>query len=209
MARTHDYSYLRTTAEVKRFVSLGLLVEVRADRDIELKEVSYPYARPQLKLFIQRLAGQYRRACGEKLVVTSLTRPTSRQPRNASQESVHPTGMAADIRRSNNMTCRSWIERVLLDLEESGVLEATRERRPPHFHVAIFPDPYEEYVRQHGVDVARVASAEGGTYRVRSGDSLWTIARKHGTTVERLKQENGLRSSRIYTGQILAVPGSR
>jgi hypothetical protein len=208
-ARQHDFSYLRSAAEVDRFVSLGLLVPVRPNRDFEFKEVSFPYARPELKLFIERLARQYRAACGEKLVVTSLTRPKSRQPRNASQESVHPTGMAADIRRSNDMGCRSWIEDVLLYLEENRILEATRERRPPHYHVAIFPKPYAEYVGAQGSDLTRVASGEGLRYRVRRGDSLWTIARKHGTTVETLKRENGLRSSRIYAGQLLTVPLSR
>jgi LysM repeat protein len=45
-------------------------------------------------------------------------------------------------------------------------------------------------------------------YRVRSGDSLWTIARRVGTTVERLKSENGLSSNRIYAGQVIEVPVS-
>ena len=38
-------------------------------------DVSFPFARPEVELFVQRLSGQYRRACGEQLVVTSLTRP--------------------------------------------------------------------------------------------------------------------------------------
>ncbi|HCR04647.1 MAG TPA: hypothetical protein DIU18_05630 [Gemmatimonadetes bacterium] len=43
-------------------------------------------------------------------------------------------------------------------------------------------------------------------YRVRAGDSLWAIARKFGTTVARLREGNGLSSSRILTGQVLDVP---
>ena len=46
-------------------------------------------------------------------------------------------------------------------------------------------------------------------YTVRNGDSLWTIARSHGTTVELIQRLNGLESSRIFAGQTLAVPGSR
>src|SRR5690606_40092741 len=88
----------------------------------------------------------YQAACGEKLVVTSLVRPTTRQPRNAADRSVHPTGMAMDLRRSNKASCRRWLERVLLQLEARGVLEATRENRPPHYHVALFPRPYVQYV---------------------------------------------------------------
>ena len=54
-----------------------------------------------------------------------------------------------------------------------------------------------------------MASAEIAEYRVRNGDSLWDIAQAHGTTVDRLKQENNLRGSRIYAGQLLKVPSSR
>ena len=99
-----------------------------------------------MKTFIERLSDQYRDACGERLVVTSLTRPITRQPPNASAISVHPTGMAVDLRRSDSSGCRQWLETVLLDLEGKGVLEATREQYPPHYHVAVFPNPYLQYV---------------------------------------------------------------
>ena len=99
-----------------------------------------------MKTFIERLSEQYRAACGERLVVTSLTRPITRQPPNASVISVHPTGMAADLRRSDSSGCRQWLETVLLDLEGKGVIEATREQYPPHYHVAVFPNPYLQYL---------------------------------------------------------------
>jgi LysM repeat protein len=118
--------------------------------------------------------------------------------------------MAVDIRRSNNMGCRSWLEGVLLSLEKTGVLEATRESRPPHYHVALFPKPYARYVANLTNEVnARLASADVMDYQVRRGDSLWDIARSHGTTVDRLKEENDLRGSRIYAGQVLRIPVGR
>ena len=43
-------------------------------------------------------------------------------------------------------------------------------------------------------------------YRVHRGDTLWDIARKHGTTVEQLKELNRLRSARIAAGQVIKVP---
>jgi hypothetical protein len=202
-ARAHDFTFLATPGQVQRFVKAGYLVRVRPGASLQLHGVSYPYARPQVRLFLERLSGQYRRACGEPLVVTSLTRPQSDQPPNASSLSVHPTGMAVDIRHSDRPGCRSWLERVLLSLEGAGLLEATREVSPPHYHVAVFPKPYQRYVNR--LTAARAAAATVA-YRVRAGDSLWDIARRHDVSVAELKEENDLRSSLIYPGQVLTIP---
>ena len=48
--------------------------------------------------------------------------------------------------------------------------------------------------------------SEEKTYKVRSGDTLWDIARKFGTTTANIRNMNGLgRSTRIYPGQSLKV----
>jgi len=207
VASQHDFTYIETSEQVRWFVDNGYLVRLRSGNGYELKSMSYPYARPEVALFISRLGPQYRAACGEPLVVTSLTRPTTRQPRNASSRSVHPTGMAMDLRRSNNRSCRSWMESVLLGLERAGVLEATYERNPPHFHVALFPSQYEAYVERK---LASGTNEETDLeYMVRRGDSLWSIARRHGTDVSRLRAANDLRGSQIYEGQLLTVPTDR
>ena len=209
-AEEHDFTFLRTAADVQRFVGAGYLVRVRSNRDYVLHDVSFPYSRPEVRLFVQRLAGQYRRACGEELVVTSLTRPSSKQPRNASTLSVHPTGMAVDFRTSFNSVCRHWLESTLLYLEAAGVLEATRERQPSHYHVAVFPKLYAAYVSDMLTSIrsgTRITAAS--RYMVREGDSLWTIARRHGTTVAKLRAANDIRGSRIYAGQLLTVPADK
>jgi hypothetical protein len=211
VARAHDYTFISTGQRVKYFASQGWLVRIRPTRDFTLHAVSFPYARSEVELFLTRLGAQYHAACGEQLVVTSLTRPTSRQPRNASDRSVHPTGMAVDLRYSRNRTCRQWLEDVLISLEGAGVLEATRERFPAHYHVALFPRQYRAYVDQllaRQASAAEAATASKVAYEVRNGDSLWTIARAHGTTVERLQGLNGIQGSRIYAGQVLDVPGA-
>jgi LysM repeat protein len=231
VAQTQDYSFLRTTSDVRHFVEKGLLVPVQGNSYLKLADVSFPYTRPAVKTFIDRLAPQYKNACGEKLVVTSLTRPLSRQPRNASDLSVHPAGMALDLRHSRRASCRRWLESTLLSLEGKGVLDATKERRPAHYHVAIFPTSYLAYVEKltgdtkvaeranntQGIKLATAAKpnyasvvprpSEQSEYKVRRGDSLWTIARKHGVTVSELKRANNLSTSTIHVGQTLIIPG--
>ena len=50
------------------------------------------------------------------------------------------------------------------------------------------------------------SNSDQKTYKVRSGDTLWDIARKFGTTTSAIRSANGLgRSSRIYPGQVLSV----
>lgn len=49
--------------------------------------------------------------------------------------------------------------------------------------------------------------AQGGTYTVKSGDTLWGISQAHGVTVAALKSANGLTSDTISVGQKLTIPG--
>jgi LysM repeat protein len=214
-ARQHDYTYLRTSSQVNEFVRRGLLVRLKGNSDYRVAAVSFPYARAEVRTFVERLAGQYHNACGERLVVTSLTRPTSRQPRNASPLSVHPTGMAADLRRSARPACRAFLEKTLLTLERRQVLEATKESHPPHYHVSLFPEPYARYLAARGAGPAGTRSQKGmalaasNHYRVRSGDSLWDIARRHGTSVAEIKRANSITTAQIKAGQVIAIPAAR
>jgi LysM repeat protein len=266
VAQQHDYTFLRTSAQVSRFAKSGYLERMHGNANYELVRVSHPYARPAVRLFVERLSAQYRAACGEKLVVTSLTRPVLEQPRNASNLSVHPAGMAVDLRISRKRSCVRWLEKTLLSLERQGVLDATRERRPPHYHVALFPESYTRYVMNiAGPSAVKVASAPAQparstpaaakpastqvaaadpvdeaadleaqlsealaddaepkrlvtanvaeepatvleTYQVNRGETLWSIARRHNTTVDTLKDLNSLSGSRIVAGQTITVP---
>jgi LysM repeat protein len=197
IAIKQGYTFVKTSKVVNGLVDAGDLVEVRNSRDFELHDVSYPYARPAVKAFIERLSSNYRVACGEKLTVTSLTRPIDRQPANASSDSVHPTGMAVDLRIPSKQSCRTWLENYLLDMERDDVLDVTRERRPPHYHVAVFPNTYEQYVAD--------LSTSTQEYTVRRGDTLSRIATSTGTSVAQLRASNGLRNDVLQIGQKLLV----
>lgn len=194
--------FYKTGDGLRRAANEGRFVRLSGNANYTTSGVSYPYVRRETLLFVERLAAQYRSACGEQLVVTSASRPQEMRLFNSVRKSVHPTGMAIDLRKSRRSSCLRWLRRTLLSLEQTGVLEATEEHNPPHFHVAIFPTPYARYAAGRGGP--RLASAE--EYRVRSGDSLWTIARRHDTTVDALMALNGLSSSRLLAGQTLRIP---
>lgn len=254
-ALDHDLTFFETPSAVREAARKGRIDSLVPNGDFTLHAVSFPYLISSTRVFVERLAGQYRSACREPMVVTSAVRPESRQPRNSSANSVHPTGMAVDLRRPSGR-CLTWLRSTLTDLEKAGVLEVTEERNPVHFHVAVFPQPYASYLS--GARTALVASSEeaagaaeaGGanagatstsatsagaatvaasavkpparkaaaapprarattSYRVRSGDTLWHLARRYGTTVNGLRSLNGLSGSRIRPGQTLLVPAGR
>ncbi len=49
-------------------------------------------------------------------------------------------------------------------------------------------------------------ASESILYRVADGDSLGTIAKKHHTTIKKIKEANNLTGDRIITGQKLKIP---
>ena len=89
---------LKTDGNVMDFIRSGLLVRLDGNRNYELADVSFPYVRPQVKLFVERLSAQSRAKCEDSIVLTSGTRSLAGQPSNGSSRSVHPAGMAVDLR---------------------------------------------------------------------------------------------------------------
>src|SRR5512146_1009998 len=129
-ARAERLSFYETPRGIRRAVAAGRLVRLEPDANFDLHRVSYPYVRPDTRTFVERLGQQYRAACGEKLEVTSAVRPATRQPANSVARSVHPTGMAVDLHKSENPKCLRWMRTTLRALEDEGVLEATEEFAP-------------------------------------------------------------------------------
>lgn len=54
-----------------------------------------------------------------------------------------------------------------------------------------------------------VAPLDSNYYTVKSGDSLWSISRKFGVTVNELKKVNNLSSNLLSVGQNLIIPGKK
>jgi uncharacterized protein YcbK (DUF882 family) len=209
----HDgLAFYETGNDVRWAAARGELVQLHRDHGYEMHRVAFPFVRPATLTFVERLADSYERACRESLVVTSGVRPETRQPSNSSQRSVHPTGMAVDLRRPGGR-CLTWLRRELLSMEKTGVIEATEEHHPAHFHVAVFGDEYLRYASTDSDElptamiVARAPAPVARQYKVRAGDSLWSIAQQHSTSVRELIAANRLGHTKIRPGQTLVIPG--
>lgn len=219
-ARGKDLDFLRTPDAVYKAAVGGELKLISITDDLDLGHVMFPFVLPNTLRFADSLAKAYHAGCGERLVVTSGTRPLDEQPPNASPLSVHPTGMAIDFRKGSD-ACRAWMRTNLLALEDRHVIEATEEMHPPHFHVAVLRQSTEIHPATvlaaqtvpstPTASTGRTASAAGevasgsDTYVVQSGDNLWAIARQHNTTTFRLQMLNHLHSSKLMPGQVLKL----
>jgi membrane-bound lytic murein transglycosylase D len=95
-------------------------------------------------------------------------------------------------------------------------LSRTRNDRPDVIRIpagsraafaARWPEVRQERLAQ--ADAPAKKSARVRKHRVRRGDNLTRIARRHGVSVSALKRANGLRGSRIRAGATLRIPAAR
>jgi LysM repeat protein len=233
-AQRYRYPFYLTPTTLDDAIAKGKLVPLTGDASYELtRGVGFSYATVEARDFVTQFAPQYLAACGVPLTVTSAARPTSRQPRNANPHSVHPTGIAVDIRRPYPGPCLTWVRNALAQLEARGFVEATEEHHPVHLHVAVLQAPGSRFTLPdltNGVSVARqpttpvttVAATLNGQvslaaatndwaktrlYLVRDGDTLWDVAQKTGVSVAALARANN-RSPRsvLRPGTTLKLP---
>jgi hypothetical protein len=138
VARASGLQFHATVRSARRAVAAGEFVQLTGNSDyVPKNRMQLPYATPETRDYIEHLSAEYHSACGERLVVTSALRPMSRRPRNGSTKSVHPTGIAFDVRKPKRRMCRDWLRQLLLQHEREGAIEATEEFRPPHFHIVV------------------------------------------------------------------------
>ena len=89
---------------------------------------------------------------------------------------------------------------------ETGVYTPSGQASSDNAPYQPLPGVYEP-VEPSATDTPSEPVTGAVTHRVVSGDSLWGIARKYGTTVEAIQSANGLSSTMIRTGQELTIPG--
>lgn len=78
-----------------------------------------------------------------------------------------------------------------------------------HFIVAgqklKIPRRYSTVYRPKRYD--QVYDGSASNHVVQSGDSLWIIAKRYGTTTKNIQEENNLSTTNLYIGQVLKIPG--
>src|SRR5512138_5340 len=84
VAHEDHYLFAQTPEDIANEVATHQLVALPGSAYYSTKGVSFAFARPQVLSFVERLAYEYNQACGQAMVITSLVRPISLQPRNAS-----------------------------------------------------------------------------------------------------------------------------
>ena len=234
-ALTHHMPFYLTPVNVDDAIAKGRLVALAGDSTYELtRGVGFAYSTREAKQFVLAFAPQYLAACGVPLTLTSAARPMSRQPHNANPHSVHPTGIAVDIRRPAAGPCLTWVRGALATLEERGVVEATEEHHPVHLHVAVLVQPGAKIVLPNlvrtvvarqvttpPIPVTAVVAAAGDvklapatkdtpktprSYTVRQGDTMWDIANRSGVSMAELKKANAHLASTLKPGTTLVLP---
>jgi hypothetical protein len=146
-AQSHHLPFYLTPTNLNDAIARGNLVPLTGDSTYSLTHgVGFSYATREAKQFVLAFAPQYLAACGTPLTVTSAARPITRQPHNANPHSVHPTGIAVDLRRPSAGACLNWVRGALAELEDKGIIEATEERHPVHLHIAVLVPPGETVV---------------------------------------------------------------
>lgn len=98
----------------------------------------------------------------------------------------------------------------------SSILSGAR-RIPSGFALRVPADSAERFQRRYAVAVTapkqsprsgpgRMAKAQAIVHRVKRGQTLHTIARKYGSTVNEIRRHNNIRGSMIREGQLLRIP---
>jgi hypothetical protein len=139
-AKGRQLPLMTTVAEYKERIASGYFVpfegpylHVLADR---------PYALPSTVAFVTEMSVAYKAAGCGKLVVRDALRLTTERPKNGSIHSVHPAGMAVDIRvQYIKSECADWLRSYVRLKEAAGKVDGTHELKPEHLHVVVPIEP--------------------------------------------------------------------
>jgi membrane-bound lytic murein transglycosylase D len=134
---------------------------------------------------------------GQRLTIPDGSARTASQPQprawrdSGTTHTVRAGDTLYDIARDYNVSVGS--------LKQANNLRSSRIYPGKELRI---PAPTETSASTH-------AAPNPGTYKVQKGDTLYDIARRFGVSISELRHANGLRSSRIYPGDVLRIPSSQ
>jgi murein endopeptidase len=102
---------------------------------------------------------------------------------------------------------RSWLNDIFGRTSEKGIIQHER-RHKDHLHVRF----YNALAQERGRIVYPVLVETGAApppmvkHRVRQGETLGSLARRYGTSVNAIRAANGLRSSQLRAGRSYTIP---
>jgi len=102
----------------------------------------------------------------------------------------------------HGITTPRYSNQITLPQRHAGRLNKAIQQLPPAADVHNKRSRYAKYK-------SRGKKRRYVYHKVRSGDNLYRIARKHGTTVKKLKRLNKMRSNRIWPGKRLKIAKGR
>jgi hypothetical protein len=139
-AQARGIPLMNTEEEYQSSVRSGRFVRL-THPNLEVNEQTRPHVLPATAQFIYEVAEQFGRADCGRLRVNGAGRLTSERPTNGSRDSVHPAGMALDLRVINlSERCYAVLSELLHEAERERRADVTREWEPEHFHVVVIPE---------------------------------------------------------------------
>ncbi len=139
-AKAHRLEFSSNSIEFWRLVRNKVFVHIKDAPDIPLKAFfDTPFVLPSTAEFTRNLANEFSAAeCGD-LGVTGGGR--FKVFWNSSKFSVHPAGMAVDIRTKDlNDSCMTTLIYFLYQAEANLQADVSIESSPSHFHVVVIPE---------------------------------------------------------------------
>ncbi|MEN9920833.1 MAG: hypothetical protein RL538_726 [Candidatus Parcubacteria bacterium] len=135
-ALLENLPFMTSEAEYQSSIASGRLVRLEGPY-LEM-HARRPYVLPSTAAFVLELSrGYFEFGCG-RLVVKDAARLVSEQPSNGSTFSVHPAGMAVDVRTKYiRPECADWLRAYISEKEAEGKVDGTQEWRPEHLHVVV------------------------------------------------------------------------
>ncbi len=146
---------------------------------------------------------------GQKLVIPGATTPKAVKPVTTAAIDVPEEKAPLPKKVPVNETVAVLPTTPQLKTKQTAETTTASNVDKPGFKViAKKGDQVAKAPKEEAAPVKVAAKASNGSYAVASGDSLYTIAKRNGTTVDALKAANGLADGKLKIGQELKIPAA-